>query len=106
MITFCTLKEKGQLRGFICEGHAGYDEYGRDIICSAVSALSINMINSAEEFTEDDFTVEQSEDGGYLKFQFKEEPSDEGILLLKSLILGMKMILEEYGADFMEIRDL
>ncbi len=29
-------------------GHAGAGEYGRDLVCAAVSALVINFINSAE----------------------------------------------------------
>ena len=36
------------------KGHAGYAEEGYDIICAAVSALTVNTINSIEQFTEED----------------------------------------------------
>ena len=35
------------------KGHAGYDEYGKDIVCAAVSVLTVNMANSVEKFTDD-----------------------------------------------------
>ena len=37
------------------KGHAGYDEYGKDIVCAAVSVLTVNMANSVEKFTDDSF---------------------------------------------------
>ena len=36
-----------------CNGHAGYAEYGEDIVCAAVSVLTINTINSIEQLTKD-----------------------------------------------------
>ena len=38
--------------GFHVEGHAGYADYGQDIVCSAVSVLVINCINSIDELTD------------------------------------------------------
>jgi uncharacterized protein YsxB (DUF464 family) len=38
--------------GFKSAGHAGYAEEGSDIICSAISVLTINTINSIEQFTD------------------------------------------------------
>lgn len=36
----------------VIEGHAGYAEPGRDIICAAVSALYLHLMNSIEELTD------------------------------------------------------
>ncbi|MBR1607087.1 MAG: ribosomal-processing cysteine protease Prp, partial [Clostridia bacterium] len=36
---------EGRLSGFSCKGHAGYAEAGSDIVCAAVSALSITCCN-------------------------------------------------------------
>ena len=38
--------ESGTIHQFRITGHAGAGEYGEDIVCAAVSALSINAINS------------------------------------------------------------
>ena len=44
---------KGCTTGVEVKGHAGYDEYGKDIVCAAVSVLTVNMANSVEKFTDD-----------------------------------------------------
>ena len=94
MIHVTILKAGHQYKGFICVGHAGYAREGYDIICSAVSALTINTINSLEQFTEDDFEAEQA--------------SEKAELLMKSLVLGLQTVEEEYGREFltMETREL
>ena len=38
----------GSLSGFECKGHSGFAEAGSDIVCAAVSALSITCANSLE----------------------------------------------------------
>lgn len=103
MISITIFKAGHQYKGFICEGHAGYAEEGYDIICSAVSVLTINTINSLEQFTEDDFQVEQAEDGGYLKLVLDGEVSEQSELLMKSLVLGLQTIEENYGKEFLNI---
>lgn len=35
----------------VIEGHAGYAESGKDIICAAVSALYLHLMNSIAELT-------------------------------------------------------
>ena len=36
------------------KGHAGFAKRGKDIVCSAVSVLLINTVNSIKCFTEDE----------------------------------------------------
>jgi uncharacterized protein YsxB (DUF464 family) len=103
MIRFRVSKTDDRYSGFICEGHAGWSEEGQDIVCAAVSALTVNTVNSIDALTEDAYEVEQAEDGGYLKLTFTETPSWQGTLLMDSLVLGMKSIEEEYGADYITV---
>ena len=91
-------------KGIEIKGHAGYGEYGQDIICSAVSSLALNMANSVEEFTEDHFEGSVSDDGGYFSFSFPDEISPESQLLMKSLILGLQNIQRDYGAEYINFR--
>lgn len=88
---------KGNHLGFSILGHSGYAEYGSDIICASVSALSINTVNSIEHFTSDKFNVETDEDSGLLSFNFLSPVSVESKLLLDSLILGLQGIEESYN---------
>ena len=75
MIRFTVFRKDETYKGFLCEGHAEYSEEGMDIVCAAVSALTVNTINSVEKLTEDPFAFEEKEEGGWLKLEFKEEPS-------------------------------
>ncbi len=99
--------ETGRIRGFHFEGHAGAGEYGFDIVCSAVSALSIGCVNSIEALTEAGFDEEAAEDGGYLKVSLKPETADDhdAQLLLKSLALSISQMAESYP-DNLRIRHI
>ena len=103
MISVKIWKTGQQYKGFVCEGHAGYAEAGSDIVCAAVSALTINTVNSLEQFTEDAFEVEQAEDGGYLKLNITGELSLQAEILMKSLVLGLQTIEENYGSEFLTV---
>ena len=46
MITVEIRKSNGEYVGFSSKGHAGYADEGYDIICAAVSVLTVNTINS------------------------------------------------------------
>ena len=84
---------EGCVRGVELKGHAGYGEEGEDIVCAAVSALVLNAANSVEAFTEDDFS-----------FHFTGSISPESQLLMKSLVLGLQKIRDEYGEPYINIR--
>ena len=88
-------------------GHAGYaDDYqeGQELVCAAVSALTLNMANSVEQFTEDAFEGAQDEVSGAFQFRFTSDISSESQLLMNSLILGLQNIEEEYGEPYIKIR--
>ena len=56
--------DSGDIIGFHMSGHAGYAEYGSDIVCAGVSTLAINCINSIEEFTDTKFDLVQNDNEG------------------------------------------
>ena len=105
MINVIIKRDKDKVaKGIEIKGHAGYGEYGQDIICAAVSSLALNMANSVEEFTDDHFEGSVSDDGGYFSFSFPDEISPESQLLMKSLILGLQNIQRDYGAEYINFR--
>ena len=93
-ITFFKNSEK-EITGFYSAGHAGYAESGSDIICSAISVLTINTINSIEAFTDDKFDVSVNEDEGIVIFKMAMPVSPETSILLKSYELGVSSVAEE-----------
>lgn len=88
-------------------GHAGMadnHQEGQELVCAAVSALTLNMANSVERFTEDSFEVEQDEETGSFHFRFTSDISSESQLLINSLVFGLQDIEEEYGEPYIKIR--
>ena len=49
-----------RLDGITIDGHAGYAEPGKDIVCAGVTALAENLIDSIESLTEDKIQYEVS----------------------------------------------
>ncbi len=94
----------GCVIGVEVKGHAGYDEYGKDIVCAAVSVLTLNMANSVEKFTDDHFEGSVDEETGHFTFHFTDNISAESKLLMDSLILGITNIAESYGDKYIKIR--
>ena len=86
---------KGWYKGFKCDGHAGYAEYGQDIVCAALSVLTINTINSIENFAGDLMDVTSDEENGIITCTFRNKVgniSEEATLLMKSYELGVNGI--------------
>ena len=94
MIRIEMLKTEDRLCGFRCSGHAGYAEEGEDIVCAAVSALTISCVNSLEKLSKDDADVKERD--GFVSCRLKQPASPGGELLLRSLQLGVENIAEEY----------
>ena len=91
-------------KGIECLGHAGFAEYGDDIVCSAISVLTINLINSIETLTDDKIDLVQDENKGLIRFSFKDEPSKDSLILMKSYELGVDSISRQYGKKFLNIK--
>ena len=97
--------DNGICNGFQCMGHAGYADYGQDIVCAAVSVLVVNTINSIEEFTDDAIACEVKEENGDVRFEFTGDISSESKLLVESMLLGLRGVEQEYGTEFIVIED-
>lgn len=96
--------QEDKITGFSSLGHAEYDKRGKDIICSAVSVLIINIINSMEHLTTDEFDLKQNSKDGYIDFRLKDKPSDYASLLLDSMELGLRGIQNEYGNKYIKCK--
>ncbi len=101
MITATIFKHSNQYRGFRCQGHAGYAGEGFDIVCAAVSVLTVNTVNSIEAFTEDTFSGEEKD--GFVSCMLTGSVSRETALLMDSLVLGLTDIAENYD-NYMQLR--
>ena len=102
MISATILKRAdGSYAGYRIKGHAGYADAGEDIVCAAVSCLSINTANSLEELTEDPVLAEEAD--GFLTVKLEAGCSEKSKLLFDSLVLGLTSIREQYGKEYLKL---
>ena len=94
-------RRKDRYFGFSLKGHAEYAEAGEDILCSAVSALSINTVNCLDRLTSDRLVVCQ--DDGMLKARVSGMISETSHILIKALMIGLTDIYKEYGDGYIRI---
>ena len=91
MIKIKFVYESNFLHEFKINGHAP------DYICSAVSVLVINTVNSIEKFTNDNFFCDYNKKGGRFYFRFKHKSiSRDSKILVSALELGLRNICKEY----------
>ena len=81
-------------QGIRMKGHAGrLGSDGIDRACTAVSALTCNLINSIESLTED--RIESDMDSGFTEIRWR-ELSEQGKLLVDSWMIGITAVDDEY----------
>lgn len=104
-------KQDGTFYGFREIGHAGYGEFGTDIICSALSAMTMLIINTAETVWGIDVDYEIDDDTADITVTVKEalpefSSSDEKQYAVSGLIEGyyyqLMDMLEDYS-DYLDV---
>ncbi len=93
----------GNITGVTSEGHSGFAESGQDIVCAAISVLVINTVNSLESFTAADFETAINAEDAVISFDIKNYKDRDVSILLKSLLLGLESICENYGNEYIRI---
>lgn len=74
-------------------GHAGYAEAGKDIVCAGVTALTMSLVKSLNDLTEDKIEYEISPGRADIYYR---DLSEAGKLLVDSFFIGICLIAEEY----------
>lgn len=81
------------------QGHAGFDRHGRDIVCAAVSVLSINCVNSLESIVHVQPEILGNQDGllsFLLPASLEAETMKNAQILMHSLYQGLSDIANQY----------
>ena len=102
-ITIYHESKTNRIYGFQTSGHAGYAESGMDIICSAVSALTITAINSIDELTDSHYGLEENAEQGMIDYRLDAPVSAEADLILRSMVVGLKGIEQQYGKKYLKV---
>lgn len=89
--------KRGELHmGFKSYGHAGMADAGQDIVCAAISILTINTMNAIDKFTQDKYDQLVDGKNACIDFKLTSVPTEEANLLLRTMVLGIRAIFEDY----------
>lgn len=86
-------KQGGSYTGFTVSGHAGYDEYGMDICCAAVSSAVQTVANAITEVFVVDAKAEVEDNKISVKLS---ESSNDASRLIAALHLQMELLAEQF----------
>jgi len=88
-----------EIGGFQVKGHADFKEEGKDIVCSAISALAQTAVIGLGEYLQES-SFSYSINDGYLKCMLQnglsKEENKAAQIILKTMYLGIKSIEEGY----------
>lgn len=96
MIRFEVSAQGAAICKFRVTGHAGYADHGEDIVCSAVSALVYNAVNSCERLAQANLDVKDDKNDFVCRVQQPYRTDDKVQLLLQSLVFGIEQIADAY----------
>ena len=77
------INKKDEIVGFEIRGHANYDEYGKDLVCSAVTILAYSCVNTLDKYTDD---TEFSDDEVVMSLEIYNPNRDTSIIPPKSIL--------------------
>lgn len=75
------------------EGHALFDDYGKDIVCASVSSIAITSINAIVRLDSEALTVVQDE--GFIEVKINKR-NDVIDVLLENMISLFKELENQY----------
>lgn len=96
--------KRGSIVGYEVDGHADYDEYGKDIVCAAISVLSqtaLIALNKVCGIDESDIKYDIDEEKGHLSVAIPDNLTKEKRLkadiVFETMIVGIKGLLDVYS---------
>ena len=93
MINISITKDNVKYKRIVVSGHALYDDYGKDIVCSAVSSITTTTINGILSLDKDSLSYEVNEDGLEIIIN-----SDDNVT--QTLIQNMINLLRELESNY------
>ena len=106
MTTIVIQKTKtGSYRGFTCMGHAGFaKKQGADVLCAAISTLTISTANALEELAKEKVSSVTNEETGFQKVEFESELQERSAFLMDAMVYSLEKLSQEYGKKYLQIK--
>ena len=98
MVSVVIGKRLNEFVAFEFDGHAGYDDIGKDIVCAAVSVLAQTAMVSLKEVAGIDVIYEVDEAYVYCELpgEIDNHQRHDANVIFRSLIVGLNGIIEAY----------
>ena len=96
-----------RIRRVVVEGHAGFADPGQDIVCAAVSGITLGLVNATERLL--GVRVHQDSDReGKVDCRIPEtlgpEIAERVQLLMEAMVTSLSMVADEYP-DFVRVTE-
>ncbi|MDY6065365.1 MAG: ribosomal-processing cysteine protease Prp [Finegoldia sp.] len=96
--------DKGRIVKIESVGHAGFSDYGSDIVCSAVSVYLINTANSLTDLVGlKNLDLDFSSGKALIKINYEDIKDETELIqtdiLMKSLLLALESIRTQYRGN-------
>ena len=96
--------------GVLSKGHANYDDYGKDIVCSAVSAITQSLALGIFEVLKIQADYKVDNDAGYLELRLPKlanEVLDKTEILFDTAYRSISDLAKGYPSNIkVEVKDL
>lgn len=93
MIKVIITKTDDKILKVSMEGHANYDDYGKDIVCSAASSILITTVNGIHSIESEILEVSEAEGNVLITVQKENEICQ---ILLRNMIKLLLELSEQY----------
>ena len=88
------INKNDEIVGFEIKGHAEYDEYGKDLVCSAVTILAYSCVNSLDKYSDD---VKFSDDDIIMSVSIEKVSRDTDVIF-EYFKTGIETLLGNYSS--------
>ena len=102
MIKVNVIKDNDRLLSISINGHANYEEYGKDIVCASVSSLVISTINNIINIDSDSINVIKK-DNNILINDIKDSYISN--ILLNNMIKYLEEVAIKYPKNIKIVRE-
>ena len=96
MIRVVVLKEKEMYKKVTISGHALYDDYGKDIVCSACSSIVITTVNGILAINKENLTYKVGKNGMVIDIVDMQETTQK---LVNNMVCLLKELSEKYPTN-------
>lgn len=93
MITVTIKKEQDHFTNIQISGHAMYADYGKDIVCSAVSSIAITTVNAILALSLNSISYQVNDQGLLIEITKQDETTE---ILLGNMIAMLKELEQKY----------